>query len=710
MPLFPRWLLPSVVFLTGASVLVVEVLAVRVLSPYYGNTIFTVSSVISVVLLALSAGYYAGGSLADRHPSLRWFFSVILISGVVLLAFQVGGTLLLPRFSGLFSLEIGPLVSAAFLFLLPALFLGMVSPFAVKLQSICAPSHGVGRVAGEVFFWSTLGSITGSLLAGFVLIPTMGIDRILVATGVMLVALGFVPLAFLRVRRTTLAATAGTSALVIGALLYAHARTGDAFLYRTDGVYQRITIYDREQLGRPARFLLLDRSESGAMFLDTADPTDLAYDYTKYYALYKIFTPDVHRALVLGGGAYSIPKALLRELPAAQVDVAEIEPSLFDLAKQYFRVVDDPRLHNHIEDGRRFLQDASVPYDLIFGDVYYSYFAVPPHFTTQEFFALARARLAPGGVFIANMIGDLSRRQPSMIMAELRTFRTVFPNSYFFAVESPEKTGVIQNITLAGYKSDRRVDVRSPEATRHADPLIRFLQYKVLDVDRRYELSAYPVLTDAYAPVEYLTARVLARSLGSSLDVNGEEIAAVAAQQRRYFADAPVRRHDRVRDFLLAESQVLAQAVVSQPLQRPGMMNIIARLHEDERRRVVVAAHYSGPLASPAGTAIVVEVARALLASPDAPRVGVDAVFFDDTGRASFADRVHDLYGTEGPLSVVLIDAACSGGMNVIQDPARLRDADSVRGQDQGESRSECDAAALEAVAKRVVAYLRGVL
>src|SRR5437870_2134490 len=66
-----RYLLPAVVFVTGASVLIVEVLAVRVLSPYYGNTIFTVSSVISVILLALSVGYYAGGALADRNPSLR---------------------------------------------------------------------------------------------------------------------------------------------------------------------------------------------------------------------------------------------------------------------------------------------------------------------------------------------------------------------------------------------------------------------------------------------------------------------------------------------------------------------------------------------------------------------------------------------------------------------------------------------------------------
>jgi spermidine synthase len=714
MPLFPRWLLPSIVFLTGASVLIIEVLAVRVLSPYYGNTIFTVSSVISVILLALSVGYYAGGSLADRRPLFQWFFSLILASGVMLLAFQFGGALLLPRFSGLFSLQIGPLVSAAFLFLLPALFLGMVSPFAVKLQSTCAPSHGVGRVAGEIFFWSTLGSIMGSLLAGFVLIPKFGIDRILIATGVVLVALGLVPLAALRARRTTLGAAAGTTALVIGALVYAEAQTGDGFLYRMDGVYQRITIYDGEQLGRPARFLLLDRSESGAMFLDTADPTDLAYDYTKYYALYKIFTPDVRRALVLGGGAYSIPKALLRELPDAQVDVAEIEPSLFDLAQHYFKVVDDPRLHNHVEDGRRFLQDASTPYDLIFGDVYYSYFSVPPHFTTREFFALARDRLAPGGVFIANMIGDLSRRQPSLILAELKTFRAVFPNSYFFAVESPERTALIQNITLVGYKSDRHVDVRSAPVTSNSSPLLRFLQYKALDVDRRYELSPYPVLTDAYAPVEYLTARVLERSLASPLDINGDEMAAVAAQQRRYVsAETGASAVDRVRDFLLAETQVLAQEVVTQPFEYPvtgreseRRANVIARLHDAETRRVVLAAHYAGSAASPGGPALLLEVARAIIAASDAPRVGVDVVLLDDGGGSWFADHVRELYGTEGPFAALVADDACRGGIAVLEDPTRLRDRDNSRAIRNREAPTDCAAADMETAARRVLAYL----
>ena len=696
--------------------LIVELLAVRVLSPYYGNTIFTVSSVISVILLALSAGYYAGGALADRHPSLRLFFGLILVSGLVLLALHGAGTLLLPRFSGTLSIESGPLVSASLLFLLPALFLGMLSPYAVKLRSVSYPSLGVGRVAGEIFFWSTVGSITGSLLAGFILIPRFGIDRILIATGILLFVLGFVPLVVLRTRIAVLLASLAAAVLALGAIAYAASRANDPVVYRRDGVYQRITIYEGEQLGRPTRFLLLDRSESGAMFLDTNDPGDLAYDYTKYYALYKIFMPRLERALVLGGGAYSIPKALLRDAPGAEIDVAEIEPSLFDLAKRYFAVPDDPRLHNHVEDARRFLHDAARRYDLIFGDVYYSYFSVPPHVTTQEFFALAKDRLTTGGVFIANMIGDVSRRQPSLIMAEIRTFETVFPNSYFFAVESPEKTGLLQNITLVGVNGDRRVDVRSPPVTTSPDPIVRFLRYKALDVERRFELSAYPVLTDSFSPVEYLTARVLRRSLDNPVGVNGEEVLALADQQLRYgVPSAGSPGHERQRAFLLAEMEGLAQEVVTQSFTHAAagrtnqMTNIIGRLHDTEPRRVIVAAHYEGPGESVSGAALLLEFARAVIAAPDPPRVGIDIVLLDAFGANWFAAHLDDMYGTKAPVSALMVDAPCARGVRVLNNATLMGESDDPQTGAAGAPASRCTAGDLEKVARQVLEYVNTV-
>ena len=715
MPSHKRHLLPIAVFLTGASVLIVEVAAVRVLSPYYGNTIFTVSGVISVILLALSAGYYAGGVLADRHPSPKMFFRIVFASGVVLLASYALGAALLARLSEALPMTSGPLASAALLFLLPALLLGMLSPFAVKLQSVAFPEEGVGTASGKIFFWSTLGSIVGSLAAGFVLIPRLGVSRILIADGAFLCLLGLVPLSALHLRRGERLPYRSIAAFIFAlAAVAAFGPEPGRASYQADGLYERLTVFDGVEDGRPARFLLQDRSVSGAMWLDSDDPSDLVYGYTKYYALHRIFAPKVENALVIGGGAYSIPKALAAELPEAAIDVSEIEPSLFDLAKERFSVPETPRLSNHVEDGRRLLATAEKKYDLIFSDVYYSYYSVPAHFTTKEFFALAKERLSGDGVFIASMIGDLSRQRPSLIMAEIKTFRSVFPNSRFFAVTSPESVEP-QNIILVGSNGGRDVDLEAPEILNGDDPLIRSLRDHEIDL-RRFDLSPYPVLTDDFSPVEYLTARVLRRALDAPKLIDGKEMLAVVDQQLRYgprHLSAP--GHARTQEFLAAEMRALTPEVKVQAWEHAGpdgktygLKNVIARFFPERKRRIVLATHYDskkfadmdparpdlpvpGANDSGSGVAVLTELARAFAHAPSAPEVGVDIVFFDGEegeedlrgsfegwkplGSTHFTERLTDVYGGAKPAGGIVLDLVCDKDLRLPKEPASMRDA-----------------------------------
>lgn len=508
---FKKNLLLIAVFITGACVLIVEVVATRVLSPFFGNTIFTVTSVISVILAALSWGYYVGGHFADRHPRPVWFFRIIVLSGIVLLAFHVLGLILLPLLSYVLPISTGPLIASLLLFFFPAFLLGTLSPYAVRLQAEQMQEQGIGSVAGNIFFWSTSGSIIGSLLAGFVLIPHFGVDHILFANGLVLFFLGLIPLVLFGEKKRFGAYVLSTIMLTVFSYTVSYAFQKN-FVYSKDGVYEKISIYDGTYAGRPTRFLGQDRTSSGAMFLDSNDPQDLVYDYTKYYLVHNIFNPDLKNALVIGGGAYSIPKALLAEKSDVIVDVVEIEPSLYDLSKKYFNVNDDPRLHHVTADGRRFLHDSEKKYDLIFSDVYYSLYSVPSHFTTQEFFALAKEKLNKNGVFIANMISDLSPEQPSFILSEIRTFQTVFPNSYFFAVESPTSTKA-QNIMFVGYNNtEKHIDLHDQSIIASTSAVVRSLPEKLIDTSM-LDLSVHPILTDNYAPVEYMAGQVLRRTL-----------------------------------------------------------------------------------------------------------------------------------------------------------------------------------------------------
>ncbi len=492
--------------------MIIEVVAMRVLAPYYGNTIFTASSVITVILAALSIGYYAGGRLADRYRSLRLFFTIILFSGLCLLFFHFASFAIIPAQSLVFSIITGPLVSSLFLFFLPALLLGTISPYAIKLQTVYFPEQGVGTVAGKIFFWSTLGSIVGSLSAGFVLIPNFGINQIIVATGAALVFLGLVPLINIGLDKKILDKYIIVFFVIMTAAVLSGYETNKKIIYSKDGVYEKIIIYEGEHSGRPARFFAQDHSLSGASFLDSQNPSDMVFDYTKYYRLYKILKPDAKEVLIIGGGAYSIPKAILHELPDASVDVSEIEPSLFDLAKKYFGAKDNPSLRNVTEDGRRFLRLSEKKYDMIFSDVYFSLYSVPPHFTTQEFFKIAKEKLNKDGILIMNIIGDLSLGGASLIMSEAKTLRTVFENSYFFAVDSPQKKGA-QNVIFVGYNSGKKIDFNDSLIINHQDDIIRQLKDKAIDMDK-FDLSSEIVLSDNYSPVEYLTAKVLKKNFG----------------------------------------------------------------------------------------------------------------------------------------------------------------------------------------------------
>lgn len=482
-----NYILLFVIFLTGAAVLVVEVTATRILSVYFGNTIFTVSSVLSVILLALSLGYYLGGRLADKRPSELLFFQLIALSGLSVFLLQFLNSMFIPMLSTTLDMQYGPIIVSLILFLLPGFLLGMLSPLVAKLQTIRMGADEVGRITGDVFFWSTLGSIIGSLATGFVLIPLFGVTEIILGTGVLLLIIGSIGMAKIQknrlqtVKLLTLIITISFIQICLSFL--ADKQLRENVVYANDGLYDNIVIFDGMLENHPTRFLQQSTDASSAMYKES---TELVYEYTKYYRLYTLTKPDITRAMVIGGGAYSIPKDLLLTDKDVIVDVAEIEPEMYELAKDYFNVPNDNRLVNYVGDGRRFLQETDQSYDLIFGDAYHT--SIPSHLTTQEFLRLTKSKLTKDGVFIMNAIGRLRAEKPSYLLSQIKTFISVYPYTMIFAVHDKAYNGP-QNIILAGFKSEKPINPGT-----FADNKIEIGEF---------DLESHPLFTDNYAPVEY---------------------------------------------------------------------------------------------------------------------------------------------------------------------------------------------------------------
>ncbi|HSX32151.1 MAG TPA: fused MFS/spermidine synthase [Candidatus Saccharimonadales bacterium] len=503
-----RHFLPVTVFITGACVLILEVAATRMLAPYFGNTIYTVSSVLSVVLAALSGGYYLGGKLADRQPSKQLFFGIIAFAGISVCFVQTAQVTLLPTLGQYVPSPTGPLLAATLLFFIPSFALGMLSPFAIKLADMQRGKQGIGSIAGKMFFFSTVGSIFGSLFAGFVLLPRVGVGMIIGVTGLLLIVLGLTPLLYLwrGGKRHIGAAILLIAALSFGA--FVPQRQAKAVIYNKSGVYQQITISDGNEGGRPVRYLFQDNSLAGAMYLDT--DSQLYSKYQDYYVLPEAMQQRTPKHVaIIGGGMYIAPRALIQNYPGVRVDAVEIEPSLPALAEQYFKLPETPRLTHHITDGRRFLHDTQTKYDMIYSDVYLSLYSTPIHFTTKEFFTTAYNALGTDGLFVANIIDSMANNDKSVLRAEVQTLQQVFPTVYVFATRA-QTTSELQNFVVVGSKNITSVDFTLPQFANNRHKIVRDMAAAQVPITS-LNPTKYPVLTDDFAPIDNWAADMTRR-------------------------------------------------------------------------------------------------------------------------------------------------------------------------------------------------------
>jgi MFS family permease len=178
-----KYLLEAVVFLCGAIVMILEIVGARVLAPYQGTSIFVWTSLIGIILGSLSLGYWWGGKLADRNPSYRVFSLIIFIAGVVVALITFSKELLLIFIRNHFNdIRVGATIAALALFAAPSVLLGMVSPYAVKLR--IDDLNTSGATVGYLYAISTIGSIIGTFLAGFVLIAYFGNTKILLVLSI----------------------------------------------------------------------------------------------------------------------------------------------------------------------------------------------------------------------------------------------------------------------------------------------------------------------------------------------------------------------------------------------------------------------------------------------------------------------------------------------------------------------------------------------
>jgi spermidine synthase len=431
-----------VAFVTGAIIMSFEMLGSRYLNPYFGSGIYTWASLISTVLAALCMGYFIGGIAADRFPSARVLGATVLIGSAYILVLPAFSQPLMEFVLGATDdVKAGSLAAAFAILFFPVTFLGMYSPFGIRLLLRSAQSSG--RVSGAVYGVSTAGSIVGTLGTTFFLIPAIGTRAITLVLGAAGILSGLMLIVTPRLRRGTVAL-----ALILLALPGAHANdlidpaVRADMLKRPDGRIARIeTEYNdifitkrRNELTMSFQLKGYDYTESVA---NLADADDLAVRYTQVMTVGAVYPPELRKVLMIGLGGGSLSGYLARFLPHAEIDTVEVDPGVITAAKTYFGMKETARVRYLEGDGRVFLNRHKESYDLILVDAFHGGY-VPFHLLTKEFYTLLKQRLAPGGAAVFN-VHDGTKLYASTLL----TLRTVFPSVHLYPSGAGEMITVV---------------------------------------------------------------------------------------------------------------------------------------------------------------------------------------------------------------------------------------------------------------------------
>lgn len=431
--------LETLAFVAGFTLMTYELAAARVLAPTVGSSTYVWTSVIGVIIAALSFGFYLGGKAADARKQPRdvvW----LLIAVAVLIAYTtLAYPHVLPWLAALeWDVRFQAVMAACALFAPTSFVLGMISPYLAKLNVTSLKTSG--SAVANLSMWDAIGGITGTFLTGFLLFGYMG-SRAIFALLVVLVLCATV---LLRqrwsMRQWVLAVFAVIVALI--APTYAHA-------VHIDTPSAHYTVFEWESDGTRMRGLAMGPGgvQSG---IAVDDPYTPVFWYTSELASLVSRTPERSKILMLGGGTFTLPQQLALRYPQSQIDVVEIDPVLAEVARTYFSYRDPSNVQLIFQDARTYINQTDTQYDIVIVDVYGNT-DIPFTFMTAEYGEAVHAATKPSGIVMVNMIAGETGRCAALLGALEAPYRAQFSHRL---MKSRELPGATQPHNIIGVYSD----------------------------------------------------------------------------------------------------------------------------------------------------------------------------------------------------------------------------------------------------------------
>lgn len=489
----PRYLLGTIVFIVGVASLGAEIAAARMLAPWFGASTIVWANTIAITLVALSVGYAVGGKLADRRPTLSGMAVWVLVAGVLFAAvpFLAGPFLrqsvrAFAELSG--GLFLGSLVGVGAMIAVPVLMLGIISPYAVRLQVKAATD--AGSVSGRLSAIGTVGALVGTFASTLLLIPLVGNQRTFLIFALML-TLVVVPAFRGGLRIVAVVVSLAIAALIVMPVGSTKTVTdAGRVIVEQETEYQYARVIEAENgtrvlelnegqaihsIYRPGEYLMGGYWDAmlAATFSGSEEPTRVAH---------------------LGSAGGTVARGLTHFFPDVRVDAVELDERITDIGREYFDMTSD-RIITHTDDARPWLQSSEGNFDNIMLDAYRQPY-IPHYLVTREFFEAARTKLAPGGAVTVN-VGHVPGND-DLEKVLTATMRAAFGQDRVYR-DPVDATNTVLIATTADV--DPRDRLRERATTMPAE----MRSVAASSIDRiQPGLDGGTVYTDDRAPVEWL--------------------------------------------------------------------------------------------------------------------------------------------------------------------------------------------------------------
>jgi spermidine synthase len=424
--------------MTGAAIMVVEILGAKMLSPYVGLSHFVWTAQIAVTLVALACGYYVGGRWADRSQNLnRLYVAILVAAGYLVLTVLLCEPVAFWCLD--FNLAVGSLLASAILFFVPLALLAMTGPFLIRV--ITSEVAGLGGNVGRLTAIGTLGSFAGTLCIGYLMLPLLANSTSMYLTAAALTLISGGYYACFHRRSVGTLATAAALAAGIGLLASRTPQTRHAVAlerFRGNSHFGQLQVLDHPN----GKYRLFCNDLLTQNNYDPVSKRSIAVFTYLLSGLARAYTTNIQDVLCIGLGVGIVPMDFARQ--GAHVDVVEINPAIEPVAVQFFDLQPD-QLQITFDDGRHFLNRCHKQYDVVVLDAFLGD-SSPSHLMTREAFAAMRRVLRPGGTLVINAFCHTEAGQDFFATSLNRTLQSVFAGvrvhqgggqAYIVATDSP---------------------------------------------------------------------------------------------------------------------------------------------------------------------------------------------------------------------------------------------------------------------------------